>query len=238
MATFDQSDAAAVSQRLDAALPDDPLPLFRAWFDDAHTRNIQPNPNAMTLATADASGRPSARIVLCKAMDTTRGYLVFHTNRLGRKGIELGQNPHAAAVFHWDALDRQVRFEGPVTLAPDSESDAYFSTRPLISRVGAWTSEQSRPIGSREELENKARAVLARFGLRADEDWNVRGDARIPRPPHWGGYRLWARRVELWVGGSGRLHDRASWERELQPTTADGAPGFAGGAWRSTRLQP
>ena len=214
-------------------LPKSPIPLFRAWFDEAARRRIQPNPNAMTLATIDPDGRPSARIVLCKTIHDDLGCLVFHTNYRGRKGRALEANPRAAVVFHWDDLDRQVRIEGPVTKSPGGESDDYFRTRKWESRLGAWASDQSEPIESRAALLNKVRHTAGEKGV--DLAAAVGGQpVEIERPPHWGGFRLWFEHVELWCNGVGRVHDRARWTRTLTPT----ADAYSGGAWTSSRLQP
>lgn len=228
----DQSDAFAVPQLLPEELPAHPLELFARWWREAHERNVQPNPNSMCLATIDGDGNPSARIVLCKAMDLDPeggGYLVFYSNRQSRKGVALAADPRAAATFHWDTLDRQVRIEGLAVQSPDAESDAYFASRPLESRIGAWASDQSRPIGSRGELMIKVFDTLQRLGVALDDE-----SAVIPRPAHWGGYRLWIRAMELWVGGPGRVHDRARWDRTL----ARSGDGFRPGPWSVTRLQP
>lgn len=208
-------------------LPNDPMPTVRAWFEEAYTKRIQPNPNAMTLATVGPDGRPSARIVLCKAIDPTDAAVVFYTNYQGRKGRELAANPNAAVVFHWDTFDRQVRIEGTAERTSTAESDAYYQSRTWIKRIGAWVSDQSQPIDSRAALIARLDATLRRFGV--DPAHPPAADARveIPRPEHWGGFRIRARRVELWLGGNGRLHDRAQWVRES-----------AGLPWRSTRVQP
>ena len=143
-ANFDQSDRASTpGSLLPEPLPADPFPLFTRWFNQAQAATAQPNPNAMTLASVGENGRPAARIVLCKDIDAASGHIVFHTNYRGRKGRELERHPFAAAVFHWDALDRQARLEGPVERSPESESDAYFRSRPWLSRIGAWVSDQS-----------------------------------------------------------------------------------------------
>lgn len=232
-----QSDAPSIDQSLPDPLPPDPFPLFQCWFDEAHTRKVQPNPNAMSLATVDADGTPSSRIVLCKAIDPAQGSITFYTSYKGRKGRALDANPRAGVCFHWDALDRQVRMEGPVTRAPAADSDAYFKTRPLESQLGAWASDQSEPIASREALFEKAAIAMAKFC--ADPNLNPGEIPEIPRPPHWGGFRIWPTRVELWVGGAYRLHDRAAWIRRLVPREIDAAPGYAPAeAWRATRLQP
>lgn len=238
---LDQSDSAAVEQLLPDPLPAEPLTLFKRWFDEAAQRRVQPNPNAFSLATIDPDGTPAARMVLCKAIDVAAGFIVFHTHYTGRKGRAIEANPRVAACFHWDAMDRQVRLEGMATRSPVAESDAYFRTRPWLSRVGAWVSEQSAPIGSRAEMVAKVAETMRRFGI--DPERQPAPDAasvEVPRPPHWGGVRIWVRRVELWVGGAGRLHDRAAWERELRPVNGPGGvEGYqAVGAWRATRLQP
>lgn len=237
MSNADQSDVRAVyspSELLPEALPADPMPIVEAWLREAEARRDQPNPNAMTLATVDADGTPSARVVLCKGFAADPGYVVFYTNYQGRKGRALTGDPRAAVVFHWDHQDRQVRIEGPVVRSPASESDAYFATRPVESRIGAWASAQSEPIGSRAELLARVDETMARFGVTPESLRRGEG-AEIPRPPNWGGWRVWARRVELWVGGPGRVHDRAGWTRELRP---GGDDGFTAGAWSATRLCP
>lgn len=232
-------------QTLPEPLPADPMPLLDAWLREAAAAATQPNPNAMSLATLEPDGTPAARIVLCRKFDPGRGFLVFYTNRHGAKGRQIAATPRAAALFHWDHLDRQVRVVGPLTVSPDAESDAYFAGRPVMSRIAAWASEQSSPIGSRAALlEQNARAE-ARFGIERGPDGRPRrsdgGDLNalsVPRPPHWGGFRLWVQRIEFWLGHSNRLHDRAAWSRPLSPASVDAAAGFAGGAWSATRLQP
>ncbi|MBX3390795.1 MAG: pyridoxamine 5'-phosphate oxidase [Phycisphaeraceae bacterium] len=217
------------------SLPADPWPLFRAWFDDAVANKVTPNPNAFTLACLDEGGALTARIVLCKKI-LDQGAIVFHTNYNSRKGRGLTKHPRAAAVFHWDALEKQVRIEGPVVKSPAEESDAYFKTRGWENRLGAWASDQSQPIASREELLFQIAGVMEKLGI-SIKDIMDKGDAvEIPRPPHWGGWRLWAERVELWLGGPGRVHDRAEWTRTIEPS--DIPAEFRCGKWKSTRLQP
>lgn len=217
-------------EELPTPLPDSPMPLVAQWLEAATTRQVQPNPNAMTLATIDPDGRPSARVVLAKNLDVGLGTVTFHTNRLSRKGRALTAHPRAALVFHWDALDRQIRIEGPVTFATDAESDAYFATRRTASRIGAWASDQSQPIASREALLKKVSDAVAKFGVDLDDPEAI----QIPRPPHWGGYRVWAESVELWIGSPVRIHDRARWDRTLTPE----GNGFQASTWRAMRLQP
>jgi pyridoxamine 5'-phosphate oxidase len=215
---------------------DEPMRTVAAWLAQATEQRVQPNPNAMVLATTTRDCQPSARVVLCKAVVPDPGYLVFYTNYRSRKGQELAANPRAAAVIHWDLLQRQIRVEGIVTPAPESDSDAYFASRPWQSRIGAWASAQSQPIASRELLLNAVVEAARRFGVPNPSDEKIAEvGVAIPRPPHWGGYRLWADAVELWVGGDARIHDRFRWTRSLTKIS-DGQ--FATGAWTVTRLQP
>jgi pyridoxamine 5'-phosphate oxidase len=202
-------------------LPENPLALVEQWIAEA-AESLE-GATAMTLATVEPDGRPSARMVIYRGFDAEAGWFAFYTDRESPKGRALAARPRAALVFHWQAFERQARVEGPVMLAPDSDSDAYWSSRPREARLAATTSEQSRPIGSRAELLERFRATSRRFA-----------EAEIPRPPRWGGYRVWAERVELWAGQPARLHDRALWTRSL---TREGDR-FAAGPWRATRLQP
>jgi pyridoxamine 5'-phosphate oxidase len=211
-------------------LPADPMPLFQEWFREAVARRAQPNPDSMIVATTASSGEPSARVVLCKRIDVDAGYVVFFTNYQSRKGRELAARPRAAAVLHWDALQRQVRIEGPVTRSPDSESDQYFASRALDSRIGAWASEQSEPLASRDTLLKRVREFEERFGIAPGAK-----NGTVPRPPHWGGHRLWVDTIELWTEGANRVHDRAVWKRSLHRADEHS---FAGDSWRSTRLNP
>lgn len=211
-------------------LPVDPLPLFASWLNDASERRMQPNPDAMLLATVDGDGHPAARVVLCKRLNAEAGYLAFFTNYESRKGRELSIHPRAAAVFHWDALHRQVRVEGPVIRSPEWESEAYFASRPLDSRVGAWASAQSEPLPSRGALIEKVRQAATRFAIQPGASAGA-----VPRPPYWGGYRLWIESIELWAEGANRLHDRAVWRRALQRQDSFT---LSASTWHSTRLNP
>ncbi|MGH8134280.1 MAG: pyridoxamine 5'-phosphate oxidase [Steroidobacteraceae bacterium] len=218
-------------------LPAEPLGVVSGWLQQAWDARRQPNANSLVLATSTADGRPSARVVLCKNIVPQPGFIVFYTNYNSSKGRQLKDNPRAAAVMHWDALHRQVRLEGAVVPSPASDSDAYFASRSRDKRIGAWASAQSEPVKSRAALEAAVAAAARRFGAptpgtaASDEKLGV----SIPRPPHWGGYRLWVDAVELWVEGTARIHDRARWTRTLTPA-AGGA--FDPGPWTVTRLQP
>jgi len=207
-------------------LPAEPLALLGRWLSEAEARSGQKNPLAMTVASVDEHCRPSARVVLCRGFDAEAGYVVFYSNRNSRKGAELRPHAHAAAVLHWDALERQVRIEGPVLYSPAAESDAYFARRPRLAQISAWASQQSEPIGSRAELLAQHASYGERYGVEDGEP--------IPRPAHWGGYRLYIERLELWVGSAGRCHDRGLWTRRLEPEEES----YAGGAWQVARLQP
>ena len=195
----------------------DPFAWFLDWLDQAEA--TEPNdPNAMTVATATPDGRASARILLLKGVDPAnagaRGF-VFYTNKQSRKGAEVAANPRAALLFHWKTLRRQVRVEGPLTDVADAEADAYFATRPRVSRLGAWASDQSRPLAARAVLEARLAEAEARFP----------GEA-IPRPPHWGGWRLVPESFEFWQDMPFRLHDRTIYSRDAQ------------GGWSASKLFP
>jgi pyridoxamine 5'-phosphate oxidase len=225
------------TETLPDPLPGNPLIIAAQWLAQAQADAAQPNPDSMVLATVDARGHPSARVVLCKEIDTRRGGIAFYTNYRSRKGRELEANPRAALVFHWDHRHRQVRVEGEVERLSDAENDAYFRSRPWQSRLGAWASDQSQPVESRQALESSVAAMARRFGIpyagpRSAEPAEV--TVEVPRPPHWGGYRLRADAVELWVEGEFRIHDRARWTRSLPKSRAPASDA----PWSVTRLQP
>ncbi len=190
----------------------DPFRQFDAWFDDVFKANL-PDPNAMTLATADAAGRPSVRVVLLKGFN--QDGFVFYTNYESRKGRELLENPHAAACFWWSQLDRQVRVEGTVEQLSDEESDAYFAIRPRESQVASWASPQSQALESRAELVRRFREFAAQYK-----------NQPVPRPPNWGGFLIRPTMIEFWQGRRQRLHDRLCYRLDGE------------GRWIMERLAP
>jgi pyridoxamine 5'-phosphate oxidase len=214
-------------------LPAEPFPILKAWLADETAAKRTPNPNAFCLATTAKEG-PRARICLCRGLDPANGFIVFYTNYDSDKGRELIQSPVAAATFHWDHSQRQVRLEGPIVKSPPTESDAYFKTRPWESRLSAWASNQSRPLKDREQLMGQYAQAIDELGLDAAALAKEGEQTEIPRPPHWGGFRLWATRVEFWTAGPGRMHDRAVWTRTLAPLHDS----FTHSPWKATRLQP
>lgn len=190
----------------------DPIEQFSAWFQQAVAAQV-PQPNAMTLATVSPAGLPSARIVLLNGLDE-RGF-IFYTHYRSRKGQELAANPHAALVFLWHELERQVRIEGQVERVAAALSDAYFQSRPRGSQLGAWASPQSQPIASREVLEAQFQGVSQQYA-----------DRPVPRPPDWGGYRVCPHTIEFWQGRPNRLHDRLRYRQDDRQT------------WQLERLAP
>lgn len=192
-------------------LPDEPYELASAWLAEAEAHSGLDNPNAMLLATLADDGSPESRVVLLKGID--HGF-VFYTNRHSRKGRELDRHGRAGLTFFWDVLGRQLRIVGPVERVSDGESDAYFASRPRGSQIGAWASVQSEPLADRAELQARVASLEERY---EGQD--------VPRPPHWGGYRVVADRIEFWQAGEYRLHDRFEYRR-------------VDGGWSVRRLNP
>jgi len=198
------------AELLEDSAQNHPMRQFELWLQEAIQAEV-PEPNAMTLATVGSDMRPSTRVVLIKGCDEHG--VVWYTNYNSRKGQELAGNPYASLQFHWVELERVVRIEGRVSKVSEEESDAYFHSRPLDSRIGAWASPQSQVIASRAQLVTQAASYMSEFG------------SQPPRPPHWGGYRLTPDRWEFWQGGVARLHDRLVYR-------------LADGQWDKKRLAP
>lgn len=211
-------------------LPDEPFAMLHGWFEKACEAKAVLNPNAMVLATATREGRPSARVVLCKEIRISERAVVFYTNFNSRKGRELAANPQAAVVFHFETAGQQARVEGVVSQLESAECDAYFASRAPLSKIGAWASSQSQPIASRTDFAQKIIDAMQRLGLSPLKLLAANlgaAEVNIARPPHWGGFKLVAKRVELWTNSQGRLHDRAEWVFQEETNT-----------WIATRLQP
>ena len=193
---------------------DDPLALFDAWLEEAKAQEVN-DPNAMAVATVGPDGMPAVRMVLLK--DVSRGGFVFYTNYESRKGTHILAHPKVALLFHWKSLRRQVRIEGEVAQVDAEEADAYFASRAKQSQIGAWASQQSRPLESRHALEKQVARYAAKYGL-----------GTVPRPAHWSGFRITPRLIEFWKDGAFRLHDRLVYHRDLESPTG----------WWTERLYP
>ncbi|MBS0237621.1 MAG: pyridoxamine 5'-phosphate oxidase [Proteobacteria bacterium] len=218
MSDTETTAAAAPETAPDFSMAEDPFLLFETWMQEAEKH--EPNdPNAMALATVDAGGVPNVRTVLLKGLDgpesSDRGF-VFYTNFESVKGRELLANPKAALLFHWKSLERQIRIRGPVSLVSHDEADAYYATRPRLSRIGAWASHQSRPLASRDVLEAKVHHYEAKYPEEA-----------IPRPAYWSGFRVLPVEIEFWMSREYRLHDRIVFRRDAPRDS-----------WHKTRLYP
>jgi pyridoxamine 5'-phosphate oxidase len=209
-----------------------------AWLIDATDKAVKRNPNSMAIITSGSDARPSARMVLCKDFHADPGYLVFYTNYNSIKARQIEENSNVAVLIHWDQLGRQVRIEGQAVRSPDAESDAYFASRDWGSQIGAWGSDQSAPLESRNALIAQVAKRALKLGVNVAKNLqSIIGSDQptISRPPHWGGYRVWASHVELWIEGKDRIHDRARWQRTLTRQDDDS---FVVGEWSGNRLQP
>lgn len=209
---FDLRKEYKTGELLENAIPENPMILFEEWFEEATMADLS-EPNAMVLATANARGIPSARVVLLKEINE-HGF-VFFTNYESKKSSQILENPHVALVFDWHEIERQVRIEGVAEKVSEADSDTYFHSRPLNSRLGAWTSPQSKVLKDREQLENLLKDTTDKFS-----------DGEIQRPPHWGGYVVKPVSIEFWQGRPNRLHDRILFERTKENT------------WNIKRLAP
>ena len=210
-----------------------PLLLLQSWFNEALELDLQPNPDTMAIATSNSQGLPNVRMVLCKEINTEEGYVVFYTNYDSVKSMEIKENPKCSALFHWDKLGYQIRIRGEILQSPDEENDAYFASRHLGSQVGAWASNQSNPVEDREALDDQFKKILDRFNLTSESI--TRNEQKIPRPPNWGGYRLWIEEIEFWLNQKDRLHDRLHFRRALT-ISSEGIETEK--KWTVKRLQP
>ena len=218
---------------LSQSMTQNPLLLLQSWLNEAMELDLQPNPDTMAIATSNSQGLPNVRMVLCKEINTEEGYVVFYTNYNSVKSLEIKENPKCSALFHWDKLGYQIRIRGEILQSPDEENDTYFASRHLGSQVGAWASNQSNPVEDREALDDQFKKILDRFNLTSESI--TRNEQKIPRPPHWGGYRLWIEEIEFWLNQKDRLHDRLHFRRALN-ISSEGIETEK--KWTVKRLQP
>ncbi len=218
---------------LSQSMTQNPLLLLQSWLNEAMELDLQPNPDTMAIATSNSQGLPNVRMVLCKEINTEEGYVVFYTNYNSVKSLEIKENPKCSALFHWDKLGYQIRIRGEILQSPDEENDTYFASRHLGSQVGAWASNQSDPVEDREALDGQFKKILDRFNLTSESI--TRNEQKIPRPPNWGGYRLWIEEIEFWLNQKDRLHDRLHFRRALT-ISSEGIETEK--KWTVKRLQP
>ena len=218
---------------LSQSMTQNPLLLLQSWLNEAMELDLQPNPDTMAIATSNSQGLPNVRMVLCKEINTEEGYVVFYTNYNSVKSLEIKENPKCSALFHWDKLGYQIRIRGEILQSPDEENDTYFARRHLGSQVGAWASNQSNPVEDREALDDQFKKILDRFNLTSESI--TRNEQKIPRPPNWGGYRLWIEEIEFWLNQKDRLHDRLHFKRALT-ISSEGIETEK--KWTVKRLQP
>ena len=218
---------------LSQSMTQNPLLLLQSWLNEAMELDLQPNPDTMAIATSNSQGLPNVRMVLCKEINTEEGYVVFYTNYNSVKSLEIKENPKCSALFHWDKLGYQIRIRGEILQSPDEENDTYFANRHLGSQVGAWASNQSNPVKDREALDDQFKKILDRFNLTSESI--TRNEQKIPRPPNWGGYRLWIEEIEFWLNQKDRLHDRLHFRRALT-ISSEGIETEK--KWTVKRLQP
>ncbi len=218
---------------LSQSMTQNPLLLLQSWLNEAMELDLQPNPDTMAIATSNSQGLPNVRMVLCKEINTEEGYVVFYTNYNSVKSLEIKENPKCSALFHWDKLGYQIRIRGEILQSPDEENDTYFASRHLGSQVGAWASNQSNPVEDREALDDQFKKILDRFNLTSESI--PRNEQKIPRPPNWGGYRLWIEEIEFWLNQKDRLHDRLHFRRALT-ISSEGIETEK--KWTVKRLQP
>ena len=210
-----------------------PMKVLNDWMKEVSNDGKQPNPNCFSIATTNREGSSNARMVLCKEIDIEDGYIVFYTNYNSTKAIELDYQSECSGVFHWDNYGYQVRIKGFALKSPRDESDDYFLSRSLGSQVAAWASEQSNSIGNRQDLEKQFDATLKKFNIKQKQ--LMENDQKLPRPPFWGGYRIWIHEIEIWLNQNDRFHDRLLFQRDL--SLKDGRYISTKG-WIKKRLQP
>jgi pyridoxamine 5'-phosphate oxidase len=213
----------------------DPLARAAAWLGAAERDTSRRNPLAMALATCTPAGKPSVRMVLLRGFAPEPGFIVFYTHYRSRKGTELTANPRAAGVLYWEELGRQLRIEGPVTRSPATESDQYFAHRPLLSQLNAWASAQSERLDDPATLLAASDAKARELGLAPEPTRTSGTSAQVPRPPHWGGFRIWIESLEFWSEGEHRFHEREVYRRGLEQRD-DGS--YTGSTWTYALLQP
>ena len=218
---------------LSQSMTQNPLLLLQSWLNEAMELDLQPNPDTMAIATSNSQGLPNVRMVLCKEINTEEGYVVFYTNYNSVKSLEIKENPKCSALFHWDKLGYQIRIRGEILQSPEKENDNYFASRHLGSQVGAWASNQSNPVEDREALDDQFKKILDRFNLSSEAI--TQNEQKIPRPPNWGGYRLWIEEIEFWLNQKDRLHDRLHFRRALT-ISSEGIETEK--KWTVKRLQP
>ena len=218
---------------LSQSMTQNPLLLLQSWLNEAMELDLQPNPDSMAIATSNSQGLPNVRMVLCKEINTEEGYVVFYTNYDSVKSMEIKENPKCSALFHWDKLGYQIRIRGEILQSTNKENDTYFASRHLGSQIGAWASNQSNPVEDRQALDDQFKNILEHFKLTSESI--TRNEQKIPRPPHWGGYRLWIEEIEFWLNQKDRLHDRLHFKRALSISN-EGIE--TENNWTVKRLQP
>ena len=209
-----------------------PLDTLDDWMNEVRESNTQPNPNCMSIATVDSNGSPNSRMVLCKELDTHKGYLTFYTHYYSIKSEELKNNAKCSALFHWDKFGLQARLKGFVKRCSDSKNDDYFSSRDIGSQIAAWTSDQSKEIESLGKMKDSYQEIMNKFQI---NDLEEAKEIKVPRPDFWGGYDMWIEEIELWKNQKNRFHDRLKFKRKI---TIENGKIDAEMNWNSVRIQP
>ena len=210
-----------------------PMEVLNDWMKEVSEAEKQPNPNCFSIATTNQEGSSNVRMVLCREINIVDGYVVFYSNYNSTKAIELAYQPKCSGVFHWDNYGYQIRIKGYALKSPQDESDDYFLSRSLGSQVAAWASQQSNSIGSRKDLESQFDKALKKFNIERKQ--LAINDKKLPRPPFWGGYRIWIHQIEIWLNQNDRFHDRLLFQRDL---SLKGNAYISTQGWTKKRLQP